>query len=252
MRTTGLDSNVEWKKWGEDDPLFGVSALEGKQKGGPSPWTDEEFYALGESDWSDFSAHWQRYGLDTESCLEFGCGAGRVTKQLSSAFKRVYAVDVSEGMIRRARTAVGSNVEFSLIDGSHLPQADSSIKAVFSSHVLQHLDDVSVGYNCFREFYRVLSPSGSLMVHLPLYILPHAPGGIAKSLMRFTHRVAHKLSGFRAAVRRRTGTKTMRGTPYPLDDLNSQLTVIGFRNIEFRIFPVSSNGSLHPFVFASK
>jgi 2-polyprenyl-3-methyl-5-hydroxy-6-metoxy-1,4-benzoquinol methylase len=61
-----------------------------------TPWTDKDFYQLGESDWKDFSRHWEMYGLSRESCLEIGCGAGRITMQLASYFKSVHAIDVSE------------------------------------------------------------------------------------------------------------------------------------------------------------
>jgi SAM-dependent methyltransferase len=129
---TKLKSNAEWELWGKDDPLWGVASWANKQKDGASPWTEAEFYALGESDWMDFQRHWQQYGLETGSCLEIGCGAGRITKQLAMSFDRVYAVDVSEHMIARARKAVDSgNVEFSIIDGLHLPQSDCSVSAIF-------------------------------------------------------------------------------------------------------------------------
>src|ERR1700761_8138462 len=117
-----LKSNAEWKQWGKDDPLWAVSSWANKQKQDQSPWTDEEFYALGESDFRDLFHHWQHYGVSLESCLEIGCGAGRLTRQLAKAFNQVYAVDVSEDMIAYAREAVGTNVQFSVIDGMHLPQ----------------------------------------------------------------------------------------------------------------------------------
>lgn len=70
-----LASNKEWKKWGEIDPLFGVASWQNKQRDGSNPWTDQEFYQLGDSDWKDFSRHWEMYGVSRESCLEIGCGA---------------------------------------------------------------------------------------------------------------------------------------------------------------------------------
>lgn len=247
-----LTSNVEWKKWGEEDPLFGVATWKDKQKGGRSPWTDEEFYAQGELDWRDFLAQWQLYGVRPGSCLEVGCGAGRITKQLSATFDRVYAVDVSEGMIRKAQQAVGPNVEFALIDGIHLPQGESTVEAVFSTHVLQHLNTVEIGYQYFEEFRRVLKPGGSLMVHLPIYMLPPILGRHAQAVMRSTHRTAHWLSGVLASLRRMRGVQMMRGTPYHLYELHPRLKLIGFNRLEYRIFPVTSDGKLHPFVFATK
>ncbi len=172
-----------------------------------------------------------------------------MTRQLAGTCEHVYALDVAEGMIRRAQQAVGPNVEFSLIDGTHLPKPDSSVKAIFSTHVLQHFDNAEVGYSYFREFYRVLDSGGTLMIHLPLYIFP---GNAVTKFVIPAYTLAQKASDFRAMMKRRMGTKFMRGTRYPVNGLYTFLTGIGFKNVEFRIFPATSNNDLHPFVFASK
>lgn len=246
-----LKSNTEWIQWGKDDPLWAVASCPEKQKEGGRPWTDEDFYAYGASNWRDFFEQWVHYGVDRESCLEVGCGAGRFTLQLACVFEQVEAVDVSKNMIEYAREKLGlTNVSFSVIDGIHLPQTDRSVKAVFSTHVLQHLDTAEVGFAYFREFYRVLDWGGTLMVHLPLYQIPAY--GITGAVMRRLYSVYRLLGQARADVRRRVSAKTMRRTPYPIDDLHKHLNSIGFRNVEFRIFPTKINGDLHPFVFASK
>jgi ubiquinone/menaquinone biosynthesis C-methylase UbiE len=247
-----LKSNTEWRQWGKLDPLWGVASWANKQKGGTSPWTEEEFYRLGESDWQSFLGHWRQYGLSTQSCLEVGCGAGRITKQLAKSFDHVYAVDVSEHMISCARNAVnGKNVEYTVIDGMKLPQYDHAVTAIFSSHVLQHLDSTDIGFSYFREFFRVLDVGGTIMVHLPLY---QFPGDTSTSyvLMERLYAVSRRLGKIRADIRRHLGVKTMRGTPYPIQSLNRFLVDLGFKNIEFRIFPLMCNGDLHPFVFATK
>ena len=249
---TKLKSNAEWKLWGKDDPLWGVASWAGKQKNSASPWAEEEFYALGESDWRDFETHWQQYGLEKGSCLEIGCGAGRLTKQLAMSFNRVYAVDVSQHMIDLAQKAVdGRNVQFSVIDGLHLPQSDRSITAVFSAHVLQHLDSEDVGFSYFREIFRVLDVGGTTMIHFPLYQFPY-DSGILGTLMTSQYKFFRALSNIKANMSRRMGKKTMRGTPYPIRSLTLYLSQLGFKNIEFRIFSPKSNGSPHPFVFATK
>ena len=247
-----LKSNTEWKQWGKDDPLWAVASWTNRQKNGTSPWTTDEFYAVGESDWQDFSAQWRQYGMNMQSCLEIGCGAGRITRQLVTSFARVYAVDVSEQMISRAREATDrGNVEFSIIDGLHLPQHDSSVGAIFSTHVLQHLDSVEVGFSYFREFFRVLDAGGTMMVHLPLYLVPRDPAKLG-ALVSAVYAVYGRLDNIRSDIKRRIGAKLMRGTPYPIGSLNAFLSNLGFKKIEFRIFPTKSNGDLHPFVFATK
>jgi ubiquinone/menaquinone biosynthesis C-methylase UbiE len=246
-----LKSNAEWQQWGKDDPLWAVSSWSNKRKGEQLPWTDEEFYALGESDFKDLFHHWQHYGVNLESCLEIGCGAGRLTRQLADAFHHVYAVDVSEDMIAYARKSVGANVEFSAIDGMHLPQLDCSVEAVFSAFVLQHLDDVEIGFSYFREFHRVLATGGTLMIQLPLYHFPYRSKTM-RALTQTMHSLTRRLGNIRADRKRRAGIKIMRMTSYPVQPLYDFLTSIGFKDIQFRSFPVRSNGDLHSFVFATK
>lgn len=248
---TQLKSNIEWKQWGKEDPLWGVASCPDRQKSGARPWTDDEFYAYGASNWQDFCGQWQHYGLNPESCLEIGCGAGRFTLQLARVFRQVYAVDVSEEMIAYARSRMDlPNVEYSVVDGLHLPKADGSVTAVFSTHVLQHLDRSELGFAYFREFYRVLVPGGTLMVHLPLYEIP--AGGMTGAAMRALYSAYRWLGQTRADLRRRGAVKSMRRTPYPIGSLGSFLSGIGLKNVEFRIFPTKINGDLHPFVFAAK
>lgn len=247
-----LKSNAEWKLWGRDDPLWAVASWKHKQKGVGSEWTDSEFYALGESDWQDFARHWQQYGVNRESCLEVGCGAGRITRQLALFFDRVYAVDVSEAMIAYARERVPAGIiEYSVINGFRLPHKDCSVKAIFSTHVLQHLDNVDVGLSYFREFYRVLDGGGTLMVHMPLYQWPRERSGAA-SVFRTINGSLSKIGDLRAYLKRMRGVKFMRYTAYPLPRLHSYLVNIGFHGVEFRVFPTLSNGDLHPFVLATK
>ena len=100
-----------------------------------------------------------------------------MTRQLARSFDHVHGVDISEEMISCARNAVDrKNVEFTIIDGLHLPQSDCSVKAIFSTHVLQHLDSVDIGCSYFLEFFRVLDVGGTIMIHLPLYQFPNEPG----------------------------------------------------------------------------
>jgi len=247
-----LKSNTEWKQWGKEDPLFGVAAWAGKEKGGASPWTEGEFYAVGESDWRDYLSHWQHYGVSRENCLEIGCGAGRLTKQLARYFDRVHAVDVSPEMISRAQKEVKEgNVEFSVIDGLHLPLSDDSVGAIFSAFVLQHLDNKEIGFSYLRELYRVLGNGGTIMINLPLYQFP-VDSGMVASLMSWQYAMRRSVGNIRADMRRRLGEKTMRGTQYPMKSLRQFLSSIGFKEVEFRFFPVKSNGDFHPFVFAMK
>jgi ubiquinone/menaquinone biosynthesis C-methylase UbiE len=244
------DSNDDWRRWGKADPLWAVCTEAGRELGSPTAWTDEEFYATGEGDWNDFFNNWRQYGVITESCLEIGCGAGRITKQLARSFGTVYATDVSEDMIIYAGKAVNaSNIRYCLTDGLKLPHTDQSVTSIFSTEVLQHLDGQKVVFSYFKEFFRVLKFQGSLMVHVPLYNWP-GYGRIAL-IHGKVHRVCLAVSSMRAWARRQVGLKLMRGTAVDVRLLHEVLKDYGFKGIEFRIFPTTRN-ILYSFVMARK
>jgi ubiquinone/menaquinone biosynthesis C-methylase UbiE len=241
-----LASNDDWLRWGEFDPLWAVAAWPGKNRGRVDAWTDEAFYALGVSDWTDFLVHWERYGLDSASCVELGCGTGRITAALVGRFAAVHALDVSQGMLDYAKSRV-TGAAFYLTDGVSIPLADNSVTAAFSCHTLQHLDSAAEAVPIFRELCRVLAPTGTMMVHLPIYSFP-----FARRPLELMFGIRRWLGNQKAALSRNLGRPVMRGTWYEMHWLLETLRKVGFVDVEVSIFPVRSNGDLHPFVFGRK
>ncbi len=251
-----MKTNEEWKAWGKLDPLYGVATWDGRQCGKDNKWTDVEFYDLGRSDWRDFSSRWDCYGYNRESCLEIGCGAGRITKQLSEEFRVVHALDVSIDMIEYAqRNVTGNNVTWHVSDGTSIPLQDSLVSTVFSCHVFQHFPSVEDGLIYFKEIHRVLKPGGTMMIHLPLHNFP-AVNRKFSSLVRFLYSLFLILTSVKGDIRRwhmrRGGKKYMHGISYEASRLYKELKRIGFENIEFINFPMQSNDCLHACVFAIK
>jgi ubiquinone/menaquinone biosynthesis C-methylase UbiE len=243
-----MKSNYEWKQWGKADPLFAVSTWKGKEKGGAVPWTDEEFYELGRSDWEDFFAQWKTYGCDPGHCLEVGCGAGRLTKHLAGAFQTVTATDISEDQIAYARSRVDrENITYRLTDGVHFAAEGPQATAVFSTHVFQHFDTLADAERVLQEIFRALAPGGTVMIHLPVYALPPT---LVTSLFRRMLAVANQVGTLRANVNRRRGKLIMRGLTYERAWLAECFAAIGFQRVEFRTFQVASNGDWHDFVLA--
>jgi ubiquinone/menaquinone biosynthesis C-methylase UbiE len=250
-----LKSNIEWEKWGEHDPLYSVATWQGKERGSPNAWTDAEFYELGRSDWADFLRHWQHYGLKAGICLEIGCGAGRITKQLGKYFQHVTGLDVSQDQLDYARGHISaSNVSLTISDGTRLPVADRSCDAVFSAHVFQHFESQHDAFLVFREIHRALVDGGTVMIHLPLYDLP---GTKVAKILAPVFFAAKRLRDVKAAMNRRQlrkgrWTPLMRMLRFDRRQLLHELQDIGFSDIEYCMFAMQSNHDYHEFVFASK
>ncbi len=241
-------SNVEWRRWGADDPFYGVASWSGKQRDGAHPWTADDFYALGLSDWADFRDRWTRYGVEFGRVIEIGCGAGRLTKAMANDFATVVGVDVSEGMISAARPHIpDANVEFRLGDGVTVPVESGSADGVFSAHVFQHLDSLDLARANFSEIARILKPAGTMMIHLPVMVPPMGLPGISPALA-----VKRRLGDIRAEILRRRGVPLMRGIEYPWRWLTRELPMFGLVDVELVIFSMRSNGGDHACVLARR
>jgi SAM-dependent methyltransferase len=100
-----------------------------------------------------------------ETVLDYGAGTGRLTLPLAAAVGaggRVLAVDESEPMIERLRTAVAgvSTVEPLLIAGNRVPAADGSVLGILAVNLLHEVR----GEGALAEMRRLLAPAGRLVV----------------------------------------------------------------------------------------
>lgn len=208
-------------------------------------WTSEEFYATGEAEWGDFSGQWRHYAPDLGgTCVEIGCGVGRLTRALAGSFERVVALDVSAEMIARAERVVPPNVELELVDGSAIPVADGTVDAVFSAIVLQHLERFDDVRAYLADAHRALRPGGSAMLNVAI---AHRPRGVLERA-----RAELGIRRSRRGLRRGRVHALVRWREYPLEQVLGALREIGYAEIEFRLFAVSSNGWLYQFWFATK
>ena len=161
-----------WQTLGETEPHWSVLAFE-RFRG--TNHSDEEFYLTGQNDLRLISAFFERAGSElaqVRSCLEFGCGVGRVTAALATAIPAVYGVDASSAHLElareRARAKDIANISFlpleSLDDLDGLPSTDF----LFSFMVLQHNPPPLIDYMLDRLLARV-RPGGFALFQLPTY-----------------------------------------------------------------------------------
>jgi ubiquinone/menaquinone biosynthesis C-methylase UbiE len=121
---------------------------------------------------AELDGFFSRLGDDPRggTCVEVGCGPGRMTSLLAGRFDRVVAVDVSPAMLERARASVGAaSVEFRLVAGDRLDSLEDAAADVLVCYlVLQHLPERRVVLAYLQEFARVLAPGGRAFVQLPV------------------------------------------------------------------------------------
>jgi SAM-dependent methyltransferase len=233
-----------------------VASLDGRNKRGNNPWTEREFYAYGAEVWATYRRQWETYGVDSDSCVEIGCGAGRITAQLSSYFETVHATDVSRDMVARARRNVNDNVTFHITDGTVIPLADASVTAVFSCDVFQHFSGDSFAENYFAQIFRILKPGGSMMIHLPVYCWPDGMRRTFTGLYKMWSAAnSVKAEIQRALLRVGFGNPFMFGIKFESQRLHAFLWKLGFRDIEIRLLENAGNGErpdFRTYLFARK
>lgn len=96
-----------------------------------------------------------------DSCLDFGCGIGRLHDLIAEFFLSYRGVDVTASMIKKARVAYAD--EFYTYNGLDLPIADDSMDAVLSVLVLQHINDSEEYEKIVGEFRRVTKLGGNVI-----------------------------------------------------------------------------------------
>jgi hypothetical protein len=87
------------------------------------------------------------------------------------------------------------------------------------------------------------------MIRLPIYSLPDSPlqGAVRGLIFAYKH-----IGTLKAEINRLRSKLIMRNLPYERSWLAECLRVVGFKQVEFRTFQVSSNQSWHDFVLSKK
>ena len=110
-----------WGALGDSDPYWSVLS-DDSFKGEQFEENLTRFYETGEREIQAIMDAVARLGLNVTpgTCLEYGCGVGRLTKALAQRFEHVHAYDISKSHLARAqehlRLTGTDNVEFHLVE----------------------------------------------------------------------------------------------------------------------------------------
>lgn len=166
----------EWTKLGEEEPYWSVLTDDSYRTGVIDDIALAAFHESGRKAAELVDLTTERTGIAAGgTCLELGCGVGRITRHLADRFDKVIAVDISAGNLRLCHSFMESekvgNVENRLIsaidDLSTMPDFDY----FYSVIVLQH-NPPPVQY----EILKILLPkirSGGSCVFQTVADLPH-------------------------------------------------------------------------------
>ena len=148
------DYASQWEQNAQIDAMYAVLTVAEKQNRGREL---EEFLSTGEDEIERLLSYMTENHISidrTSTCLDFGCGIGRLSKPLTQIFDTVTGVDISATMIATARKIVPA-ARFIVNGGETLEGIEgSSIGFTYSNIVLQHLATRdSLGY--IRDFGRV-------------------------------------------------------------------------------------------------
>lgn len=162
----------DWDRRAQENARYYVAT-------GQKEWSDDEFFAAGEQELKDHVLNdltniCQGRDPKTMAVLEIGCGAGRVTRALANFFGEVYAVDISDHMVRQARKALAgfSNTHVFRNNGRDLSVVrrkwwhrwgigeKPEIDFAFSCLVFQHIPSRAVIASYLSEVHRLLRPGG--------------------------------------------------------------------------------------------
>ena len=169
-----------------------------------------------------------RLGADPRggTCVEVGCGPGRMTGYLAERFDRVVAVDVSAGMLERARANVtAENVELRLVSGEGLETVEDACADVLVCYlVLQHLPKRRLVLRYLAELARALAPTGEAFVQVPVL---HS--GLRPRVWRLARGTAIPIASlFDRGV---AGGAAYRGTRLTEPELQAGLASAGLRTV---------------------
>ena len=129
---------------------------------------DLEFFTEVKTDWILYLTRRFLGKLSKLKVLDVGCGVGITDHYLTPHFKKVYGIDLSQGVVKKA-AFLNPEAEYRYYAGKKLPYPDNSMDVTFAVCVLHHVEPEGVRHFT-EEMMRVTKKGGLVMVfeHNPL------------------------------------------------------------------------------------
>lgn len=102
-----------------------------------------------------------KYFNPGDTVLDFGCGPGDITVEIAKKTKHVYAVDLSEGMVKagvqKAKEQNIENVKFLNTDLFDRSFQNTSFDVITAFNVLQYIQDKN---ELYQKIHELIKPQG--------------------------------------------------------------------------------------------
>ena len=164
----------EWEHLGKTEPHWSV-VTQPKYYQADFASHSDEFYLSGKHAVQLFTTALRRCGVDQfklKSCLDLGCGVGRVTVHLADSFEKVMGVDISAAHLTIAeaysRDKHIAGVEWQQWQSLNQIRNMSEVDAIFSLITFQHNPPPVMAW-ILRTVLSHLKPGGVAFIQIPTY-----------------------------------------------------------------------------------
>jgi protein-L-isoaspartate O-methyltransferase len=164
----------EWEHLGQTEPYWSV-VTQPQYYQAEFESHREQFYSSGNYSCQVFLASLRRCGInpaDLQTCLEVGCGVGRVTAYLAGAFANVIAADISSKHLQLAKQHLESkqidNVKLQHWETVHLLDQLPMVDGIYSVITLQHNPPPVMAW-MLQKLLGKLRSGGVASIQIPTY-----------------------------------------------------------------------------------
>jgi len=159
-----------WKNFGQSEPYWSVLTSK-KYKTDSIEKNLQDFFTTGKHqiDALEKILNNHNSSFKDKVCLDFGCGVGRLTKNVFPLCSEVFGVDISESHLALAKQNV-PEATFYLIDKNNkFPELSKRPDIIFSLITLQHNRPELIKYYS-SILLDILNPGGIALLHIPYKI----------------------------------------------------------------------------------
>jgi len=159
---SSLRSTEFWERAAKKDPYYFITNKKYRR--------DSEFFASGivsiDKNLAEIFPDKDIEDLSFDSILEIGCGVGRESFYLCDFGKRLYGIDISKTMIKKAiefqrEYDPADKIRFEVTNGINFKSFDdSSFDFVYSNITMQHTGDIATVFSNLTDINRILRSDG--------------------------------------------------------------------------------------------